>query len=383
MFAPVKNRSAKRVCDGVNPNVLAWACHSPHRRAILGPTEWDGLEEELKAIGIMVGALGGRVNLRRLGVDKGGQPGYHDLMSPFPTVAVLGFRGTGAQVDRIEEGFRTLGCELVPPSDADLVYSNDAGGYEEALAADGDQSKGDAHVILNVLDLCPHCQPPLDIAHIKEQLAYADAITTISSTVQRDIRARLGVEATVVYNPIRNVSCNRQRFPFSRAIFVGRVGDPEKRATVGAAALSILGLGWDDMVTVGREPPPYGGLYVGEISDEVLSGYYNGVDFLMCPTRNAFLGLPILEAMACGTIPVVCRDLDILDEFLPADVFPEYREVEPTAPSIARFVARFMQDNDAKAEFSARVRRHYEAHWADRLSPRGVAQAILNVYQTL
>ncbi len=304
-------------------------------------------------------------------------------MSPLPRVHCLGFRGIGAQVDRIEEGFRALGHEVVEdPMHADLIYSNDTGGYIEAISAKGLVS---VKVILNVLDLCPHCQPPLDLARIKGQLSHADAVTTISSTVQRDIRARLGVEATVVYNPIRDVGYASMTPPghIYSALFVGRVNDPEKRAGVGAAALSILGLGWDDMVTIGREPPHYGGRHWGEVPDTVLSAAYAASTFLMCPTRNAFLGLPILEAMACGCIPVVCNDLDILDEFLPADVFPEYREVEATAPSIARFVSRFMQDNDAKAEFSARVRAHYETQWADKLSPRGVAQAILNVYQTL
>lgn len=303
-------------------------------------------------------------------------------------VYVAGWRGgVGQQVDRIEAGFRAEGCEIVPDTRAaDLVYCNDGGCYQSVIEADMQACvHPNAKVIFNVLDLCPHCQPPLDLARIKDQLSHADAITTISTTVQRDIRARLGVEATVVYNPIRGVTHNRAAFTPrpSRALFVGRVSDPSKRAALGASALAILGFGWDDVVTAGREPPPYGGVYVGEVTDDQLSDLYNKADFLMCPTRHAFLGLPILEAMACGTIPVVCNDLDVKGEFLPSSVFPEYNDCAPDAPSIARFISRFLQDNDAKAEFSQRVRLHYETNWADRLSPRGVARAILAVYQTL
>ncbi len=302
-------------------------------------------------------------------------------------VHCLGARLVGGQIDRIEEGFRALGCEVVDKGDgADLVYANDAQHYLTALNLRHIVANPCGRVILNVLDLAPHLGAAFPLDTIKLRVGAADAVTTISSTVQRDIRARLGVEATVVYNPIRDVGGKVHALgliPNPRALFVGRVNDPEKRAGVAASALAMLSFGWDDIATVGREQPHYGGVYRGEVTDDKLNVLYHAADFLMCPTRHAFLGLPILEAMACGTIPVVCNDLDILDEFLPADVFPEYREVEPTAPSIARFVARFMQDNDAKAEFSARVRAHYEAHWAAKLSPRGVAEAILKVYQGL
>ncbi len=296
-------------------------------------------------------------------------------------VHVLGWReGIGQQVDRIEQGFRTLGCEVVG-SDVlpNLLYCNDAGFYKEATFRRGSDTK----VIFNVLDLAPHLGSAFPLARIKEQLSHADAVTTISETVQKDIRARLGIEAKVIYNPIRNVKRNQLVDRPNNALFVGRTSDPEKRSAIAASALAILGFGHEEVMTVGREAPFYGGDYAGEVTDEQLSIYYNASSYLMCPTRNAFLGLPILEAMACGCIPVVCKDLDILDEFLPADVFPEYREIEPFAPSIVRFVSRFMQDNDAKAEFSERVYRHYMDNWAVKLSPKGVAQNIIDVYQNL
>lgn len=300
-------------------------------------------------------------------------------------VKVLGWRGgIGQQADRIEEGFRAEGCQVVDLfAECDFCFVNDSGHYAEAIAAkESGELKG--KLVLGVLDLCPHCQPPLDLARIKEQLSHANAITTISQIVQRDIRARLGVEATVIYNPIRGVAYARGP-QLHTALFVGRVQDGEKRASIGAAALSILGYGWNDMVTVGRERPHYGGQYYGEATDGELSSLYNASTFLMCPTRNAFLGLPILEAMACGCIPVVCNDLDVKEEFLPSSVFPEYNDCAPNAPSIARFVARFMGEDGAarKAEFSQRVHNHYLREWSSHLSPAGVARAILNVHQTL
>jgi glycosyltransferase involved in cell wall biosynthesis len=307
-------------------------------------------------------------------------------------VKVLGARIVGGQADRIEEGFRAEGCQMVDRfEECDLCFVNDGGHYQKAIDAKvAGQFHFNAKLILGVLDLCPHCQPPLDLVRLKEQLAHAHAVTTISETVQRDIRARLGLAAHVVYNPTRAVSYARplppdHKHPFV-ALFVGRVNDPFKRAALGAAALSILGFGWDDMVTVGREPPHFGGTYAGEVSDEQLSNLYNTADFVMFPSSiNEGLGLPMVEAMACGAIPVVCNDLCTRQEFLPSSLFPEYDEVEPNAPSIARFLSRFMGEDGAarKAEFSARLRRHYEEQLAVKLSPKGVAQAILDVYQSL
>jgi glycosyltransferase involved in cell wall biosynthesis len=296
-------------------------------------------------------------------------------------VTCYGFRGVGSQIDRIEEGFRALGHEVTSDVGlADLVYCNDSGSFGQVIDA---KARGTIRgkVVFNQLDLAPHLGAAFPLALIREQLTHADAVTTISQTVARDIKARLGIDATVIYNPIRAVTRARG-VRLYKGLFVGRVQDHEKRAVIGAAALSILGYGWDDMVTVGRELPPYGGQYYGEATDAELSGFYNTCDYLICPTRNAFLGPPILEAMACGCIPVVCRDLDILDEFLPATLFPEYREVEPTAPSIARFIARY-QGDISRAEMSDRLYNHYARTWAGALSPAGVASAIERVYRSL
>ncbi len=162
------------------------------------------------------------------------------------------------------------------------------------------------------------------------------------------------------------------------------MNDQWKRCGIGASALSILGFGYDDMVTVGREPPHYGGAYAGEVSDEVLSDLYNSADYLVFPSSvNEGLGLPPCEAMACGCIPILCNDLSTREEFFPSSVFPEYDANTPDAPALARFVARFMQDNGAKAEMSERLYRHYANQWAYRLSPRGVAEAIVAVYRGL
>ena len=66
-------------------------------------------------------------------------------------------------------------------------------------------------------------------------------------------------------------------------------------------------------------------------------------------------------------------------ELLPPDLFPEYDEVTPHVPSVLRFVARFMQDNGAQTEMKERLHKHYLQNWRDKVSPEGVAKAILGV----
>jgi len=300
-------------------------------------------------------------------------------------VRCVGASFYGGQIDRIEQGFRELGHEVTPHvSEASLVYVNDAAHYAGVIA---DKVAGnlhpDAKVIFNCPDLAPHLGSAFPLLTVFGQLKHADAVTTISATVQRDITARLGIPTTVIYNPIKPVVRTREKRHPYRAMFVGRINDPEKRSHLGAEALRLLGIKGEHVVTVGNEPPYYGGVHWGVADDATLNDLYNSVDFLMCPTHNAFLGLPALEAMAAGAVPVICRDMDIREEFWPSDLFPEYAEVEPNAASVARFMAGLLADEGKMGDLRARLYAHYIATWADRLSPAGVARAIMGVYEGL
>src|SRR5690606_3211512 len=112
---------------------------------------------------------------------------------------------------------------------------------------------------------------------------------------------------------------------------------------------------------------------------------YNSADFVICTGRVEGLCLGVLEGMAAGCVPLVCNDLTTLDELLPADLFPEYRAVDPTPQSIARFIASLInEDSGARlAAFKDRLHDHYQRVWAERVSPVGVAGRILQVYDRL
>lgn len=292
-----------------------------------------------------------------------------------------GARFWGGQIDRIDRGFDLLGHELTQTiEDADLVYANN--GLYNGIVDACENQRVSGKVIFNVLDLAPHIRHQFPMEETARQLKYAHAVTCISDTVRKDIKEQLGIDATVIYNPkkpiIRQPSSDR-----FLALFVGRVNDAEKRVGLGIDALKMLGVQAEQIVTSGGERPWYGGQYAGVTTDEQLNALYNRAEFLISPTRNAFLGLPILEAAAAGIIPVFCKDLDIREEFFPTELFPEYAEVEPTGESIAQFMHGFMSDGNKKAQFKERLWSHHRTFLAEKLSPVGVAQRILNVYHTL
>jgi glycosyltransferase involved in cell wall biosynthesis len=306
-------------------------------------------------------------------------------------VHCVGARGQSTQIERIEAGFVQLGHEITPHvSEGDIVYSNNL--WSDQLIADKLAGRIRGKYIQNVLDLAPHI-PDFPLGRARDQLRHADAITTISTFVQNGVHNRLGLESTVVYNPIKDVvrddaagttaaSDSQNRYPY-RFMFCGRVNDPAKRCALGAAALQIIGVSPLEVVTVGSEPPFYGGMYWGIATDAALTDLYHTADFVLMPSASEGMGLPAIEAAAVGAIPVICRDLVTREEFFPSSVFPEYLVVEPEPRSIAAFIARYLNNREEMAAFKARLKKHFAQNWARKLSGRGVAEAILKVYESL
>lgn len=291
----------------------------------------------------------------------------------------------GSQNPRIADGFRTCGHEVTPYiSDASLVYSNDSHAQVIADKVAGNLRPG-AKVILTVLDLPLHLGPAFDYAGLKAQLAAADAVCSISQYVQWQLRHYLGVESTVIYQPTKPVQCDPavRRRPFYRFAHVGRRSDLNKRASLGYAALQLLGYTERDLCLVGNEPG--WGDYQGVLNDENLNVVYNSVDFVFTLGLVEGLSLPTLEAMACGAVPVVCCDMTTRTELLPPDLFPEYESVEPDPRSIATFLAGYLNDESGERliDLQDRLHQHYWTTWADRCWPEAVAGEILKVHETL
>lgn len=279
------------------------------------------------------------------------------LDSPFIspiTVFALGGVSPLSQINRVKEGLAVL--EGVTLTDhfggASVVYCNDAGTYEEALEAkdDGRLRKG-AKLVFNVLDLPEHLFPPLGdfthdkLIHLRDSLVRADAITSISPFVKGQLQRLMALQSTIIYQPIKDVSPARRLagerpYPF-KVLLAGRTRDSNKRQqTIGIPALIMSGFGEDEVAVVGGEYPGWG-TDLGIVSNSVLNDLYNSVDFLMHPSALEGLGIPPLEAMVCGAIPILCYDQST---FADISHYPLYWGCYPSPTSVA-YRLRALIDN--------------------------------------
>ncbi len=170
----------------------------------------------------------------------------------------------------------------------------------------------------------------------------ADHIIAVSEQTKRDVMAAYGVPAdkiTVIYEaadprfrpqPPEVVSEVRRRYrlPDRYLLFVGTI---EPRKNLGrllaaferlhaerlADALVIVGKrGWlyeDFFARLEQSPARNAVLFPGWVDDADLPAIYAGAQALAFPSEFEGFGLPVLEAMACGT-PVVCSNTSSLVE---------------------------------------------------------------------
>jgi glycosyltransferase involved in cell wall biosynthesis len=109
-----------------------------------------------------------------------------------------------------------------------------------------------------------------------------------------------------------------------------------RRANLNGCELRVVGArGWG-----GVEPVPSGGVrWLGEVSDDELARLYRGARCAAYVSLYEGFGLPVLEAMACGT-PVVTADLPPIREFARGVVTVDPRDVDAIAAGLDEAVAR-------------------------------------------
>ena len=111
--------------------------------------------------------------------------------------------------------------------------------------------------------------------------------------------------------------------------------------------------------------------FIGRVSDDELLNWYQRARLFVFPSLHEAFGLPVLEALACGT-PVVAADILCLRE-VAADAVTY---VDPTwAPSIARGIESALGDSAALARTASDG-----PEWAPRFAWDNVARATHMVY---
>nr|HID12592.1 glycosyltransferase family 1 protein [Anaerolineae bacterium] len=231
----------------------------------------------------------------------------------------------------------------------------------------------------------------------------ADRIIAISECTRRDLIAAYGLpprKITVIYEaadprfrpqPPETVAAVRARYglPDRYLIFVGTIEPRKNLARLLAAfeavhaerlsdGLVIVGRrGWlyDDFFgRLEQSPARDAVLFPGYVPDEDLPALYAGAQALVFPSLYEGFGLPVLEAMACGT-PVVCSNISSIPE-VGGDAALYFDPTDTEA--LTEAIHTVLSDTGLHGEMRGRGLAQ-----AARFSWRRAAEATAQVYRTL
>jgi alpha-1,3-rhamnosyl/mannosyltransferase len=266
--------------------------------------------------------------------------------------------------------------------------------------------------IITIHDIIPLIYPqylPSRWAKIVYRLAItlaihsADAIITDSHSTARDLQwyrkvpaARLTVipiaaDSAFRPQPRQAIEALRQRYnlPERYALFLAS-NKPHKnllrlveawhllhrRRLAGGAKLVIAGH-WDDRYSEAKQRAFELGLeekilFLGAVAEEELPTLYSGAILFVFPSLYEGFGLPVLEAMACGTA-VVCSDAASLPEIVGEAAL----QVDPLdVKMLVETIARLLHDDGVRESLVARGLAR-----ASQFSWEATAQATLALYQ--
>ena len=284
---------------------------------------------------------------------------------------MFGADGFTCQMPRIRDAMLNLG-HIISKESPDLIYANDPTGYEKAFSLK--KKFPNSFLILNFLDIPWHLpdvekQTKLLINHC---FSKADAVTVISYKVKNDLSKFFSKTIQVIYNPIKDVFYDNNIKKNNNFLYVGRANDPIKRINLVKESLSKIRNEIDIVKICGSENPGFGN-YLGVISDSELNKLYNSSKFLLLPSKAEGLGLPMIESMICGTIPITCSDNLTAKEFSPAEFI-----CEPNAESIISKIEKLDKEYENNRQKAIKVGKKYKIQF-DKIN---IAKNIINIFNS-
>ena len=287
-------------------------------------------------------------------------------------ISIFGADGLTCQIPRIKEAMQSLG-HVLSTNSPDLIYSNDPTGYEKAMLLK--KKFPNSYLILNFLDI------PWHMPRIREQtnslvkyfLAKADAVTVISFRVKKDLAKFFNKKIEVIYNPIKDVFHDENVKKNNTFLYVGRANDPIKRINLVKESLQKIKDGLENIKICGTEDPGFGN-YLGVVPDLELNKLYNSSKYVYLTSKSEGLGLTMIEAMICGSLPIACTDNETAKEFLPEDFI-----CEPNSQSIVNKIDKLNKEYDAKRKLALEYGKKYKIQF-DKIN---IAKNILKVFDSI
>lgn len=280
-------------------------------------------------------------------------------------IKTFGSRCPTCQIDRIEDGFRQLGHDIIEEGEPDLIYCNNRW-HEEPIAYK--EKYPSAKLILNVLDIPEHVIHMFELDKLKQQLDKADQITCISKFVGSQLKKYYDIEEVpVIHNPMKDVyeTGAKKDIPF---LYVGRANDLNKRFGVVFRVFQLTGYPEEELCVVGAENPLFG-KHQGVVSDDKLNELYNRAEFVFLPSKIEGIGLPMIEGIICNALPITCNDNLTAVEFIPDLV------IDSNYDKIIGFIEKYRGKDKPQ-----HIIDYYKEDFKVKFNKKTIAENIINVY---
>ncbi|HVA16034.1 MAG TPA: glycosyltransferase [Stellaceae bacterium] len=312
---------------------------------------------------------------------------------PRYAVRTFGFRGSWGQIQRIEEGFRRIGCRVAGEGEGeefDFIYSNELLQDRGAIQCKAQSGKP---LIRHIQDLPAQEGTPGEKTaaelriHRQAVLDSADVVTTNTQFVVEQFKRYWDYpDARVIGQPVQfdpDLDGFRTRRRRNLAVIVGRLADPLKNTDLALRALSLLRAPPDlAMVWVGKaKRKPHSFLRRFRIEHHVeipapdLAKLVEEARVLLAPSLFEGLGLPPIEALAVGT-PAIVSDIPVKREVF-AGVPMRFHDPHDPA-DLARAIQSLLDDEESGWKLIEAF-----APKVDAYRPEAVATKIVEAYESL
>jgi len=287
-------------------------------------------------------------------------------------IALFGFDNYVSQLPRYREAFLDMGHEL-DFNNPDIIYANDPTGYNSAIKLKDLNKK--ALLILHFLDIPWHLPNAYEQTKllVNNYLQKADIIAANSEKVKKDLLEFLpNNKIDVTYDIAKDVYLDKKIKKNNMFLYVGRANDPVKRINMVHEAVKKIPEALNSIKICGSENPGFGN-YLGIVQDNDLNILYNSSRYVLLPSKAEGIGLPMIEGMICGTIPITCSDNLTAKEFSPSDFI-----CEPDPQSIVNKIEELDKDYENKRKIAIKFGEKYKVQF----NKKNITKNIINLFNS-